>query len=183
MQSPYPPESNDWIKPFTELYENAVQRFSTGIRQVDQLFSAEDIHVLSSIGATPQEMYDFIEDWHDDGEPDKDTVLRITAVRRQYFMTEQQGRPSSHTVSMNTLPPKSAALGGIRWLPRIIQKAQAKLRGEMPPELMYGCGGDRPFLKKHGIDPADFLRVVWDTNGDQQRILEFVQQRQAQYIP
>ena len=66
---------------------------------------------------------------------------------------------------------------GIAWLPRLIVKAQAKLRGEMPAELMYGCGGDRPFL--HGINThlADFLRLVWAVDGDQQKVLAFVREQ------
>jgi len=75
---------------------------------------------------------------------------------------------------MDKLPPKDAQLGGIEWLPRIIEKAHAKLRGEMPPELMYCCGGDRAFLREHGIHPADFLREVWAAGDDVQRILSFV---------
>ena len=34
-------------------------------------------------------------------------------------------------------------IDGIAWLPRILVKARLKLRGEMPADLMYGCGGDR----------------------------------------
>ena len=48
------------------------------------------------------------------------------------------------------------------YLPRILAKARAKLRGELDPDIMFCCGGDRNFLKKHGaIPPADFLRHVW----------------------
>ena len=63
------------------------------------------------------------------------------------------------TFGMKDLPSMGASLGGFRWLPRLMAKAHAKLRGEMPPELMYGCGGDRPFLKQLGIHPADFLKA------------------------
>jgi len=57
-------------------------------------------------------------------------------------------------------------------------KARAKLRGEMPPEIMYGCGADRPFLRKLGIHPAEFLQIVWDAGHDDQKIIEVVIQRQ-----
>jgi hypothetical protein len=63
---------------------------------------------------------------------------------------------------------------GIPWLPRIIAKAEAKLRGEMDPDTMFGCGGDRAFCSKHHIHPADFLRVVWAARGDRNRVLQFV---------
>ncbi len=84
---------------------------------------------------------------------------------------------------MDKLSPKSAQLGGIEWLPRIIEKAQAKLRGEMPPELMYGCGGDRAFLREHGIHAADFLREVWAAGNDTGRILDFVRKCAADRPP
>jgi len=64
-------------------------------------------------------------------------------------------------------------------LPRLIEKAKAKLRGEMPPELMYCCGGDRAFLREHGIHPADFLREVWAAGDDTKKILQYVRQNAA----
>ena len=171
--------SNEWIEQFTSLYTNATQRFANGTRGAARLFSENDTRLLESIGATQQEIYDFIEDWSEVGEPDPDTVIRITAVRRDYFLTEQQGQQSPQTISMDNLPSMGATLDGYRWLPRIIRKAQAKLRGEMPPELMYGCGGDRPFLRKLDIDPAEFLKVVWEAKGQEQQILDFVKQKSS----
>ena len=103
-----------------------------------------------------------------------ETVLLITAVRRDYFLTVQQRRPSAQRIDMEALPAKSAMLEGFKWLPRIIEKARAKLRGEMPPELMYCCGGDRAFLRDYGIHPADFLREVWAAKEDTKRIVDFV---------
>jgi hypothetical protein len=75
---------------------------------------------------------------------------------------------------MDDLPPKDAEVEGIAWLPRLIPKAEAKLRGEMPPDLMYGCGGDRKFFKTHHVDAADFLQKVWDTSGNQADIVAWI---------
>ncbi len=75
---------------------------------------------------------------------------------------------------MAALPAKDAELEGIPWLPRLIDKAEAKLRGEMPADLMYDCGGDRQFFKKHDRHPADFLRVTWAAKGDARKILRYV---------
>ena len=80
---------------------------------------------------------------------------------------------------MDALPSKSAQLGGFEWLPRIIEKARVKLRGEMPPDLMYCCGGDRAFLREHGIHAADFLHEVWAAGDDTARILAFVRRHAA----
>ena len=62
-------------------------------------------------------------------------------------------------------------------LDRLLPKAEAKLRGEMPPELMYVCGGDRKFFRTHQIDPADFLRRVWKARGDYAEIITWVKQK------
>ncbi|GJL55393.1 MAG: hypothetical protein NPIRA02_25250 [Nitrospirales bacterium] len=170
-------ETASWVEEFTRLYETAVQTFANGTRGANKLFSDADIRQLASIGATPQEIYDFVEDCHDVGEPDFPTVLGITTVRREYFLREQNGIPSGKHISMQDLPAMGAALEGYRWLPRIIEKAKAKLRGEMPPELMYACGGDRPFLRKLGIDPTDFLRTVWKAGNDERQILDYVKRQ------
>ncbi len=111
------------------------------------------------------------------GEPSFDVALCITGVRRDYFLKEQHGQPAAHRISMNAMPPKEATLGGFTWLPRIIAKAQAKLRGELPPELMYSCGGDRRFLKSIGADPVDFLRVIWEAANNDQKALEYVKEK------
>lgn len=167
----------DWQERFREIYDRAVEAYEEGQRGAEGLFSSEDTAFLASIGTQPQELYDFVEDWCDVGEPSYDTVLRITAVRREYFLTKQHGQPSIRRISMDSLPPMQAQLGGFTWLPRIIEKAKAKLKGEMPPELMYGCGGDRPFLRKVGVDPAEFLRLVWRSDGDQEKILRYVKEQ------
>ena len=163
-----------WVVAFRRIYNAAVQRYTAGARGRENLFTFDEVAFLNSIGCTPQELYDFVEDWCEVGEPPLDIVERITAVRRQYFRFEQKCQPSSRVVSLESLPAKNAKLGSFVWLPRIIAKARAKLRGEMPPELMYGCGADRSFLRLLGVDPAYFLRVVWDAGDDDQKILAYV---------
>jgi len=90
------------------------------------------------------------------------------------FLKEQGGIPSRHRIAVAALPAKDASVANIVWLPRLIPKAEAKLRGEMPPELMYDCGGDRKFFKTHGLDPADFLRKVWDAQGNHAQVIDWV---------
>jgi hypothetical protein len=75
-----------------------------------------------------------------------------------------------------TFPAGTLALGDFRWLPRIIAKARAKLKGELPSEIMYSCGTDRPFLKKVGIAPEDFLKTVWESGPNDQAILARVEE-------
>ena len=167
--------SQHWMATLQGIYGEAVIRYEQGARGADDVIPENGLAFLASIGTTAQEMYDFVEDWSEVGEPPFSTVAAITAVRREYFLTVQHGQPSTQTISPSTLPSGSAELGGYRWLPRIIAKARAKLRGEMPPELMYGCGADRPFLRTVGIDPSAFLQIVWKAESDDQVILDAVQ--------
>ncbi|HKK18672.1 MAG TPA: DUF5069 domain-containing protein, partial [Opitutales bacterium] len=68
---------------------------------------------------------------------------------------------------------------GIVWLPRLMPKALAKIRGELPPETMYGCGGDRKFFKEHDIHPAEFLRATWAYENESERLVEWVVSRKG----
>ncbi len=166
-----------WAAAFGQIYAKAAELYAGGARDLDSLFDARDRAFLASIGHTAQEVFDFVEDGVDDGEPDFATVLLIAAARRDYFLYVQHGKPSGKRRPLDDFPPKGDKLAGIEWLPRIIEKARAKLRGEMPAELMYGCGGDRPFLKKYDIPPADFLRFVWSAGEETAKIVEFVKER------
>jgi len=57
-----------------------------------------------------------------------------------------------------------------------VVKARIKLRGEMDPDLMYGCGGDRPFLRRHHMTLPQFLQLVWDKGDDDRAIVDAVKQ-------
>jgi hypothetical protein len=170
-------ESLDWIEEFRVLFERKIAAYKNGIRSEDEMFSKEEEDFLCSIGATPQEIFDFVEDWCEDGEPDLETVLAITGIRRDYFLQEQQGRFSEHCIITSDLPSRHESLAGLEWFPRIIEKAKAKLQGELPPDLMYSCAGDRRFLKKVNIDPAEFLQVVWEAGDNVDHIVKFVKDR------
>ena len=65
-------------------------------------------------------------------------------------------------------------------MPRIIAKARAKLKGELPPDFMYSCGTDRPFLRKVGIAPEDFLKTVWGAGPNEEAILARVKEAAKQ---
>ncbi len=164
-----------WPVTFREVYDRAVSTYRAGRQSPQTLFPPADIKSLATIGCSAQELFDFVEDFVNRGAPDYGTALLITSVRRDYFLHEQGSKPSGQIVDMDTLPSKQAVAGGLAWLPRIIVKARAKLRGEMSPDLMYGCGGDLAFLEKVDIHAADFLRFVWAAGDDDQKIIEWVQ--------
>ena len=164
-----------WHHELKQLFVLGIERHRTGELTPEKHFHETERAYLATIGLTAHEFFDFVDDhvrYH--GDPDWETVLLVNAVRRDYFLAVQQGRWSTSLVSVTDLPAKDAKLDGIPWLPRLIKKAEAKLRGEMPPELMYGCGGDRNFFREHGIHPADFLRHVWAADGDEQKVLAYV---------
>ena len=169
----------DWATTFRQVYDRTVIRYRSEASDANTSFPEEDAKFLASIGCTPHEVHDFVEDWCEGGVPTFETVLRITAIQRDYFLNERQGQPASTKADSSSFPSMDAELGGHRWLPRIIAKARAKLRGELPPELMYSCGGDRQFLKTTGLKAPDFLEVVRDAGNDDQKILAYVQEEGA----
>jgi hypothetical protein len=164
----------DWETRFRRIYDLAVTNYRANVRGADVLFSADEVKFLERIGCRPQELYDFVEDWCEHGEPTPEVAVKLAAIRRGYFLTEQQGQPPRRCQPAASFPAREAELGGYRWLPRIIAKARAKLRGELPPELMYGCGGDREFLRGVHLDAVEFLRAVWSADHNDARLLELV---------
>ncbi len=170
-------ESEEWEERFRALFESKVTAYKNGEREVGGMFPKKEEDFLRSIGATPQEIFDFVEDWCDAGEPDPDTVLAITKIRRNYFLNEQQGQNSKYVKITDLFPPREASLAGLEWFPRIIEKARAKLYGELPPDLMYGCGADRRFLKNVNVSPVEFLQTVWEAGDDVDLIVKFVTDR------
>lgn len=161
-----------WIQQFREVHARGLTALSARRHSPATLFPAKDLEFLASIGCSAQELYDFIEDLQDYGEPDLQTAIAVQAIRRDYFLNHQGGIASHHVVPMSALPPKSEAVDGISWLPRLIVKARLKLRGEMPADLMYGCGGDRPFLKRMRSSLPEFLKLVRDCGDDDRRIID-----------
>ncbi len=163
---------------FRALYDQAVAKYGAGQRGAETFFSADDKAFLSANGITPQHVYDYAEDFHGyDGEPGLENALGIELVRRDYFLNVQGGRPSAAVLDPATMPAKTASVRGIGWLPRILPKARAKLRGEMPPSMMYCCGGDRDFFRERDILPAEFLALVWRLGSDDAAIIDWVVQR------
>ena len=161
----------NWSNQFGEIYEKALRQYKQGNHEVQTYFEKNEVDFLERIGTRLSEIYDYVEDAHD---LSFETALLITSARRDYFLTIQHGKGSSLLIKNEELPAKTDTLEGVKWLPRIIVKAKARLRGELSPEIMYSCGGDRSFLKQHQIHPSDFLRFVWSAGNDDTKIIEFV---------
>ena len=160
-----------------KIWKDAVNRYELGKRSPEGFLSEEELQFLASIGMNIMDVFDFAEDWVCEGTPDLGTFLMIHDARRDYFLREQVGVASEEQLDSSTLPAKSEEIEGIRWLPRIIPKARAKLRGELPPDTMFCCGGDRNFFQTNDIHPSEFLAVVRDAGDDDQAIIEWVLKR------
>lgn len=167
-------EINAWTKNLRLIYDKAVTSYQEGNRDLASYFSDAEKLFLATIGLKPINVYDYAEDYVKYGEPDWDTFLLVVAARRDYFLYVQQGMPGSGEIAESELPAKTSDLEGVTWLPRIIRKAKCFLQGDLCHDIMYGCSGDRRFLSEHGLHPADFLREVWASHGDDQKVLAFV---------
>lgn len=167
----------DWANAFRVVFDRAAERYRSTRTDAGTLFTEPELSFLATIGCSRFELFDLVEDHVRGGDPGYEDVLLLTAARRDYFLFVQNGVPSGKVINVRDLPAKSDEVDGIAWLPRIIEKARAKLRGEMPPELMYGCGGDRPFCRNHNIHLADLLSVVRVAGDDTKRIVDYVKQQ------
>ncbi|MBT8043584.1 MAG: DUF5069 domain-containing protein [Verrucomicrobiae bacterium] len=164
-----------WNDQFLNLFRQCVEQYRAGNTDFHSYYEPTDLEFLQSIGYKPRELFDFVEDLCDEGVPSESTALLVASVRRDYFLTKQNGKPSDKEITPDDLPTFGDTLDGIAYFPRILTKARAKLRGELDPDIMFGCGGDRKFLRDQGnIHPADFLRNVWASGDDDTHIVEYV---------
>ncbi|MBT8035992.1 MAG: DUF5069 domain-containing protein [Verrucomicrobiae bacterium] len=164
-----------WNDSFLQLFRSCVEQYRSGNLDFNSYYQPDDLAFLQSIGYKPRELFDFVEDLVDEQVPSESTALLVAAVRRDYFLCVQNGELSTHEITTDDLPTFGDTLDGIAYFPRILRKAQAKLRGELDPNIMFGCGGDRKFLRDHGdIHPADFLRHVWASVDDESSIIDYV---------
>jgi hypothetical protein len=163
-----------WEQRFREVYDRGVAAWHAGRNSPSTMFNREDTAFLATIGCTAQELFDFVDDSLRYDDLDYKTTLAVAAIRRDYFLNVMKGKSTGRIASMDSLPAKTAEVDGIAWLPRLIVKARLKLRGEMPDDLMYGCAGDRPFLRKMNMDLPGFLKLVRESGDDDRQIINAV---------
>ena len=164
-----------WNDQFLELFDRCLEQYRSGNEDFETYYNDEDLTFLKEIGYRKREFFDFVEDYADGGDPTPSTALLIAAVRRDYFLVVQSGEISTGpVVTRDNIPAKDSVVEGITYLPRMIEKAEAKLRGHLDPDLMFGCGGDRRCLRENNLHPADFLRRVWAADGDHQKVVDWV---------
>ncbi len=157
------------------LWEKGVEDYSNGGRVPGAYLTEEERAFLGEIGANEQDLYDFTDDSIRYGEPDFEMFWAVQSMCFNYFKMIMKNRPGDYIAPMAAYSPKDAEINGIPWLPRIIQKAKRKLRGELDPDIMYGCGGDRQFCKTHNLHLAEFLQLVWNHWDDHQAIAAYIE--------
>ncbi len=123
----------DFHKELVRIWGYAVELYRDGHQDACQFPIEEDVPFLESIGMNRMDVFDFAEDWVRMGEPDLAVFLLIHEQRKDYFWETQKKAPSTQVLDPTSLPAKNESLHGIVWLPRIIPKARAKLRGELDP--------------------------------------------------
>lgn len=163
-----------WNNHFLDLFARSEKRYRDGDTDYEGYYNGADQSLLASIGYRPREFFDFIEDYCEEGGPSPSTALLIASVRRDFFKVVMRGQTAEPVVTHDTIPARPEELDGFPYLPRILAKARGKLRGELDPDLMFGCGGDRDFLDEHGLHPADFLRQVWAAEDDDAKVAAWV---------
>ncbi len=174
-----------WNETFLALFDRCVRLYQggeddLGERDFRNFYQPADLEFLESIGCQPREFFDFVEDLCEEGEPAPSTALLVASVRRDYFLTVQNRKPSGRILGRDDVPSFGEQLEDMVYLPRILAKGRAKLAGELDPDLMFGCGGDRNFLAKHGdIHPADFLRNLWAAGDDDRKIAAWILARKS----
>lgn len=167
----------NYQKELVRIWENAVELYRNGNTSADTFPIQNDLPFLNKIGLNKMDIFDYVEDWVCEGTPDLGTFLLIHDLRRDFFIEEQKEIHSLEKLDSKTLPAKTEKLNGITWLPRVICKARAKLRGELPIDTMFCCGGDRAFFRTNDIHPAEFLRIVKKSASEDHLIAQWVSGR------
>lgn len=83
------------------------------------------------------------------------------------------------TPDLRTTPPRrwSDELGGVRWLPRMIDKARAAMKGTLGDYLYGQSPMDRSLLRALGLSYKDFTRIVREAGGDDERVVALLEER------
>ncbi len=87
--------------------------------------------------------------------------------------------PEIHAKDLRVEPPRrwSDEIGGIRWLPRMIDKARAAMKGTLGDYLYGECPMDRSLLRALGIPYKDFTAIVRAAGDDDGKVFTLLSER------
>lgn len=145
-----------------EVHRQAVEAYRTGCREPHAILPAALLEASQSAGVSARVVFDYAEDFAGCGEPTAEDFAEIAEIRAAEFRRCGEEMSPPRIVPERALPLRSDEWEGIPWLPRIFAKARCFLAGTLADEVMFGCGGDRAFVKRHGISLPGFLRAVRD---------------------
>ncbi|HZZ66399.1 MAG TPA: AI-2E family transporter [Candidatus Baltobacteraceae bacterium] len=102
-------------------------------------------------------------------------------VRSDAFVGYDATVPDFQPKDLRVLAPRrwSDELGGMRWLPRMIDKAAAALRGQLGDYLYGECPVDRGLLRALGMTYKDFTAMVRAAGGEDEKVLQAIQKDYA----
>ncbi len=82
-------------------------------------------------------------------------------------------------LDLRITPPRrwSDEIGGIRWLPRMIDKARAAVSGTLGDYLYGQCPMDGSLLRTLGITYKEFTGIVRTSDGEDEKVLALLQAR------
>src|SRR5579864_7795162 len=87
-------KDDEWKLEFRRVWERGVAAWKAGRQSARTMFAPADVVFLAGIGCTAQELFDFVDDSLRYDDVDFETVLAVTAIRRQYFRDVMQGKPT-----------------------------------------------------------------------------------------
>ena len=87
--------------------------------------------------------------------------------------------PELHAKDLRTEPPRrwSEEIGGVCWLPRMIDKARAAINGTLGDYLYGQSPTDRIFLRALGLSYKDFTAIVRKAGDSDERVVELLEAR------
>ena len=87
--------------------------------------------------------------------------------------------PDFQALDLRVEPPRrwSDELGGIRWLPRMIDKARAAMKGTLGDYLYGQSPMDRSMLRALGLSYKEFTQIVRESGNDDERVLQLLRER------
>ena len=141
------------------IHQEASRIYDLGTRSPAAIISAESMAWILGYGLSRQFVFDCVDDLARYGEPCLEDFIAMALQRAAWHAARPPGGVAPAILTEPELPPKSEAFAGIPWLPRIVRKARAFLEGNLCDEIMYGCAGDRAFLKKFGLTLPEFLAL------------------------
>lgn len=154
----------DWKLEFKLLCGHVLMELAAGERTPARIFSEADREFLRLIGSKPQEIFNACDDLLNNGAPAYAEILRLHEIRRDYFLHVQGGK----TPPLKTdYRPAEATLGDIAGLPRVIDKARAKLEGRLADDLFFPCSQSRAVLRELGIGCVEFFELIRDCPTDE----------------